>query len=91
MATTLALNTGIAPCASIGGLAPAQDTSPALEDKVLFTVTATGTYEQAAAVASKWGSPMDDSTVHALVQRLGAVAEAQTQARLKTVPAEIAP
>ncbi len=73
------------------GLAPAQHTSPALEDKVLFTVTATGTYEQAAAVANKWGSPMDDSTVHALVQRRGAQAEAQTQARLKTVPVEIAP
>ena len=71
------------------GLAPAQRTSPGFEDKVLFT--ATGTYEQAAAVASKWGSPIDDSTVHELVQRVGARAEAQTQARLKTVPQEIAP
>jgi hypothetical protein len=73
------------------GLWPFQRTSPALEDKVLFTATATGTYEQAAAVATKWGSPMDDSTVHALVQRVGARAEAQTQVRLKTVPVEIAP
>ena len=73
------------------GLAPAQRTSPGFEDKVLFTATATGTYEQAAAVASKWGSPIDDSTVHELVQRVGARAEAQTQARLKTVPQEIAP
>ena len=73
------------------GLAPAQRLSPALEDKVLFTVTATGTYEQAAAVATKWGSPMDDSTVHALVQRRGARAEAQTRARLQTVPREITP
>ena len=72
------------------GLAPAQHTSPALEEKVLFTVTATGTYEQAAAVASKWGSPIADSTVHVLVQRRGAQAAAQTQARLKTVPVEIA-
>lgn len=59
------------------GLAPAQRTSPGFEDKVLFTATATGTYEQAAAVASKWGSPIDDSTVHELVQRVGARAEAQ--------------
>ena len=73
------------------GLLPYQRTSPALEDKVLFTATATGTYEQAAAVATQWGSPMDDSTVHGLVQRLGARAEAQTQARLKTLPREIAP
>ena len=73
------------------GLTPQQRTSPGLEDKVLFTATATGTYEQAAAVAGKWGSPMDDSTVHELVQRMGARAEAQTQARLKTVPPEISP
>jgi hypothetical protein len=73
------------------GLLPHQHTSPALEDKVLFTTTATGTYEQAAAVVSKWGCPMDDSTVHTLVQRVGARAEAQTQARLKTPPQQIAP
>lgn len=73
------------------GLTPQQRTSPGLEDKVLFTATATGPYEQAAAVAGKWGSPMDDSTVHELVQRMGARAEAQTQARLKTVPPEISP
>lgn len=73
------------------GLLPYQRTSPALEDKVLFTATATGTFEQAAAVATKWGSPIDDSTVHALVQRAGARAHSQTQARLKTVPVEIAP
>ena len=73
------------------GLAPAQRTSPMLEDKVLFTATATGTYEQTAAVVTKWGCAMDDSTVHGLVQRVGARAEAQTQARLKTVPQEIAP
>lgn len=73
------------------GLAPGQRTSPALEDKVLFTVTATSTFEQAAAVVTKWGCALDDSTVHALVQRVGARAEAQTQARLKTVPQEIDP
>lgn len=73
------------------GLLAYQRTSPALEDRVLFTATATGTYEQAASVVSKWGCRMDDSTVHALVQRVGARAEAQTQARLKTVPQEIAP
>jgi hypothetical protein len=53
---------------------------------VIFTATATGTYEQAAAVASKWGCAVDDSTVHALVQRLGELAETQMQQRLKTPP-----
>lgn len=73
------------------GLPAHQRISPALEDKVVFTATATGTYEQAAAVASKWGSPMDDSTVHALVQRIGTRAEAQARARLKTMPQELEP
>jgi hypothetical protein len=73
------------------GLRARQRSSPGLEDKVVFTATTTGTYEQAAAVASKWGCPMDDSTVHGLVQRLGEVAEAQTQERLKTPPSEVQP
>jgi len=73
------------------GLTPHQQASPALEDKLAFTVTATGTYAQAAAVASKWGCPTDDATVHALVQRLGARAETQTQQRLAQPPAELAP
>jgi len=73
------------------GLTAHQECSPGLEDKLAFTVTATGTYAQAAAVAEKWGSPIDDSTVHALVQRLGARAEAQTQQRLQTLPVEQKP
>ena len=68
------------------GLAPHQHTSTALEDKVLFTGTATGTYEQSAAVVTKWGYVINDSTVHGLVQSVGARAEAQIQTRLKTVP-----
>lgn len=73
------------------GLTPHQQCSPALEEKLAFTVTATGTFAQAAAVASKWGCPTDDATVHALTQRLGARAEAQTQERLTELPTETAP
>ena len=73
------------------GLMPHQQGSPTLEDKLAFTVTATGTFAQAAAVATKWGCPTDDATVHALTQRLGALAEAQTQQRLTQPPAEAAP
>ena len=64
------------------GLRPHQKLLPGLAEKLCFTVTATGSYEEAAAVASKWGVPVDDSTLHALVQRIGARAEAQTQQRL---------
>jgi hypothetical protein len=64
------------------GLRPHQKLMPGLAEKLCFTVTATGSYEEAAAVASKWGVPVDDSTLHALVQRIGAQAEGQAQERL---------
>jgi hypothetical protein len=73
------------------GLSCHQQLSLALEDKLAFTVTATGSYEEAAAVAGKWGVRVDDSTLHALTQRLGARAEACTQAALQRAPAERQP
>jgi len=65
--------------------------SSALEERLAFTATATGTYSEAALVATKWGCPVDDSVMHALVQRLGSKAEAQTQQRLKQPPQESQP
>jgi hypothetical protein len=52
------------------GLSCHQQLSLGLEDKLAFTLTATASYEEAAAVADKWGVPVDDSTLHALTQRL---------------------
>jgi len=68
------------------GLSCHQQLSLGLEDKLAFTVTATASYEEAAAVADKWGVPVDGSTLHALTQRLGAKAEARMQAALKPPP-----
>lgn len=48
------------------GLACHQQLSLALEDKLAFTVTATGSYAEAAAVADKWGVPVASATLHAL-------------------------
>ncbi|HTC77453.1 MAG TPA: hypothetical protein VK657_02505 [Terriglobales bacterium] len=73
------------------GLSSHQQLSPALEDKLCFTLTATGTYGQAAEVAAKWGSPIDDSTLHALAQRVGGRAERQTEVRVQGVPKESLP
>lgn len=73
------------------GLSAHQQSSPTLEDKLAFTLTATGSYEAAATLAAKWGCLADDSTLHALAQRLGVRAEEQTQRRLKTQPAEREP
>ena len=73
------------------GLRPHQKITPGFAEKLCFTVTATGCFEEAAQVASKWGGQMDDSTLHALVQRTGAQAEEQIQERLKALPSERQP
>jgi hypothetical protein len=65
--------------------------SPALEEKLAFTVTLAGSYADAALLAGKWGSEVDDSVIHTLVQRLGSQAEAQTQGRLGQAPRESQP
>lgn len=73
------------------GLEPHQQLTPAWTQKLAFTVTATGSYEEAAAVASCWGRAIDDSTLHALVRRVGARAQTQAQARYETLPKERQP
>jgi len=72
-------------------LSPHQKITPGFAEKLCFTVTATGSYEEAAQVASKWAQSMDDSTLHALVQRTGARAEGQAQRRYETLPQERLP
>ena len=73
------------------GLKPHQEMSAGLEEKLAFTATLTGSYADAALLASKWGCEIDGSGIHALVQRLGKRAEEQTQERLKGIPAEREP
>jgi hypothetical protein len=68
-----------------------QQMSPALAEKLAFTTTLAGSYAAAAQVAGKWGCEVDDSVIHALVQRVGSVAEAKTQERLKQAPQESQP
>jgi hypothetical protein len=72
-------------------LSPHQQLSPALEDKLGYFATVTGSYAAAAKLAAKVGCPVEGSTIQVLVQRLGAKAEAQTQARLEKPPAEKTP
>ena len=68
-----------------------QQMSPALEEKLAFTATLAGSYADASLLAGKWGTEVDASVIHALVQRLGGQAEVQTQERLKHPPAESQP
>ena len=61
-----------------------QEFTPAVRRRLAFTVSASGTYAEAAELATEWGVPVDDSTLHALGQSAGARAEAQTLRRLET-------
>jgi Uncharacterised protein family (UPF0236) len=79
------------PQQEVWGLGAHQKLTPLLQDKLAFTVTATASYEEAAALSAKWGCAVDDSTLHALVQRMGAKAEAQMEQRVQSPPAELEP
>ena len=72
-------------------MAAHQKITPGFAEKLCFTATATGSYEEAAQVASKWAQSIDDSTLHALVQRTGARAEEQAQSRYEQPPEERLP
>ena len=79
------------PVRELWGLSSHQQLSLALEDKLAFTITATSSYEEAAALAQKWGVPVTDSALHSLTRRLGSRAEALTQEQLKSPPVEREP
>lgn len=64
------------------GLLPHQKITPGLAEKLCFTAVATTSYEQAAAVAARWGVPVDDSLIHQQVQRAGERADQQAQTRV---------
>lgn len=72
-------------------LSPHQQMSQALEERLAFTATLTGSYEDAALLMDKWGCPVAASVIHQLVQRLGQQAERRMLQRLKEVPREKQP
>lgn len=80
-----------APMRERWGLCAHQQLSPALEDKLAYFATVTGSYEAAARLAAKVGCAVEDTTIWSLVQRLGQRGEAQIQSRLKEPPVEQSP
>ena len=64
------------------GLETKEKMSPVLAERLCLTACSTFSYERAARMAKTWGVPVDDSTIHRCVQRKGARAEAQCEARV---------
>ena len=70
---------------------PHQEFTPAARRRLAFTVSASGTYADAAELATEWGLAVDDSTLHRLVQQVGGRAEEQTAGRLRAPAPEREP
>lgn len=73
------------------GVRAHQEFTPALRRRLAFTLSASGTYAEAAELATEWGVAVADSTLHALAQEAGARAEEQTLRRLETPAPEHEP
>jgi hypothetical protein len=69
------------PIRLLWGLKPRQRLSPQLQDRVSYTAAETDSYERAAKMATKWGTPLAASTVHKHAQQMGREAAAQTKVR----------
>jgi hypothetical protein len=69
------------PIRLLWGLKPRQSLSPQLQERVCYTAVETDSYERAAKMATKWGTPIAASTIHKHAQQMGREAVAQTKAR----------
>lgn len=81
-------NRHMSPAREQWGLSPNQRFSPEFEQRMCYTVTQTGSYEKASAMAACWGSTVSDDGMHACVQRRGQQASAQPPPAPQTPPDE---
>jgi hypothetical protein len=65
----------VCPARHLWGLKAYQRLSPELESRLAYTASATGSYEAAAQMATRWGSPVSDGCIHQHLQSLGQAAE----------------
>lgn len=72
----------VCPARERWGLGPHQKMTPELEDRMCLTATLADSYEAAALLSAKWGSPVDASTIRIRACRMGQRAAAQAQDRL---------
>ena len=70
-----ALGQWICPARQLWGLKAYQRLSPELESRLAYTASATTSYEAAAQMATRWGSPVSDGCIHQHLQSLGKAAE----------------
>jgi len=64
----------VCPARAAWGLAAYQRVSPELEARLCYTATEVDSYERAAKMAKRWGSPVSDDLIHQHVQQRGQAA-----------------
>jgi hypothetical protein len=74
----------ICPARQAWGLEPYQRKTPELQARLAYTASVVGSYAEAETMATTWGTPVSDGSIHHHVQRLGQ--QAQTL-KLPTTPA----
>jgi hypothetical protein len=72
----------VCPARERWGLGPHQKMTPELEDRVCLTATLADSYQAAAQLSAKWGSPVDASTIRQHACAVGQRAAAQAQGRV---------
>ena len=70
-----ALSQWVCPARQGWGLNSYQRLSPELESRLAYTASETTSYEAAAQMATRWGSPVSDGCIHQHIQSLGEAAE----------------
>jgi hypothetical protein len=65
----------IYPCRQAWNLEPYQRTTPELQSRLCYTAAQVPSYETAARMAARWGSPVSDDLIHGEVQRKGKEAD----------------
>ncbi|MGH7969261.1 MAG: hypothetical protein ACREIC_11100, partial [Limisphaerales bacterium] len=70
-----ALGQWVCPARHLWGLRAYQRLSPELESRLAYTASATGSYEAAGQMATRWGTPVSDGCIHQHMQSLGEIAE----------------
>ena len=71
----------VCPARRCWGLGPHQKMTPELEDRGCLTATLADSYQAAALLSAKWGSPVDASTIRQHACAVGQRAETHAQAR----------
>jgi hypothetical protein len=70
-----ALKEWVCPVRHLWHLRAYQRISSELESRLAYTTSVTGSYEAAAQMATRWGTPVSDGCIHQHMQSLGEVAE----------------